>query len=170
MNELMSLENTFIRDSHSSRQENDVMNIKDAVSISIDDDYSFDRIVDVLNEVFHKDYGAWMRGFCYLDETRTVGAWFPKMAVIENGKELPQSKTKAWINVLSEDGKEIRMYTNDLSLRSSNKNTELHLTFAKFPGEPYRYIGTFVRDLPRCSERDVRFVRVATSFDIADYL
>ena len=146
------------------------MGILDTEFISIDDDYSFDRIVDVLNEVFHKNYRAWMRGFCYLDETKTIGVWFPKMAVIENGQEKAQSKTKAWINVLSEDGTEIRMYSKDPDLVSSNKNTDLHITFAKFPGQPYKYIGTFVRDLPRCTPSDVRFVRVATSFkrDIND--
>lgn len=138
-----------------------------ATEISIEDGYAFDRIVDVLNDVFHKGYESYMRGFCYVNEAKTVGAWFPKMAIIENGEEVAQSTTKAWINVLSDDGKEIRMYTKDPTLSSVVYHAEPHITFAKFPGEPYRYIGTFVRDLPRCTPTDVRFVRIATSFNIA---
>ncbi len=147
---------------------NNAKGLATATEISIEDDYAFDRIVDVMNEVFGRNYAACMKGFYYVNDAKTIGAWFPKMAVIEGGEEVAQSSTKAWINVLSEDGKEIRMYTKDPTLSSVVYHAEPHITFAKFPGEPYRYIGTFVRDLPRCTPTDVRFVRIATSFIIAD--
>ena len=158
------------RNHNNDTRSNNMKGLATATEISIDDNYAFDRIVDVLNDVFHKGYESYMRGFCYVNDAKTIGAWFPKMAIIENGLEAAQSTTKAWINVLSDDGKEIRMYTKGPTLSSSVYHAEPHITFAKFPGEPYRYVGTFVRDLPRCTPTDVRFVRIATSFKIGDWL
>ena len=149
---------------------NNLKGLAAAKTISIEDNYEFDRIVDVMNGIFGWNYGACMKGFYYINDSKTIGAWFPKMAIIENGIEKAQSITKAWINVLSADGKEIRMYTKDPYLSSVKYHAEPHITFAKFPGEPYRYIGTFDRDLPRCTPTDIRFVRIATSFDIAESL
>lgn len=142
-----------------------------AESISIDDDYRFDRIVDVMNGVFGWNYGACMKGFYHLNDERTAGAWFPQMAVIENGVEKAQSTTKDWINVLSKDGMKIKMYTRDPSLVITHDGpSQLHLTFARFPGQSYKYIGTFVWDTSvPYKPMEYWYKRIATSFRIADY-
>ena len=123
-----------------------------------------------MNGVFGRNYGACMKGFYYLNDSKTIGAWFPKMAVIQNGIEAAQSNTKAWINTLSKDGKRIRMYTKDPSIiRVGDGRHPKHITFAKFPGEGYRYIGTFLGS-EGSSPADRWFDRIETSFTIADVL
>lgn len=72
-------------------------------SVSIGDGRTYRRIVDILNECLGLNYKGWQRGTYMIDEDTYL--WFPKMAVIEYGIEKAQSKTKEWINTLSEDGK-----------------------------------------------------------------
>ena len=93
------------------------------------------------------------------------------MAVIENGIEKSQSTTKEWINTLSEDGKTIRMYSHTEALyrpKGHERNTP-QITFAKFPGEPYKYIGTFIRDVDASKPSDHIFHRIETSVDLTPW-
>ncbi|MDO4415716.1 MAG: hypothetical protein Q4C20_11630 [Erysipelotrichaceae bacterium] len=143
--------------------------LHNAESISIDDDYCFDRIVDILNECLGKNYKGYQRGTYSLDDDSVL--WFPKMAIIENGIEKSQSRTKEWINTISEDGKTIRMYSHTEALhRTKGDSRDLkHITFAKFQGEPYRYIGTFVRDYDLSQPSDHIFRRIETEFDLTPW-
>ena len=120
-----------------------------------------------MNECFGKNYKAWMRGFCYLDDEKTIGVWFPKMAVYEYGVAKSQSKTKDWVNTLSADGSIIKMTsTTEFSL---SRTAEPHITFAKFPGKPYKYIGTFIRDLQASKPQEVIFRRIAVELDLTPW-
>lgn len=146
---------------------NYIKGLNSATAITIDDDYWFDRSVDVLNKCFGKNYAGWQRAVCWIDENRTELVWFPKLAIIENGIETAQSATKAWINVLSEDGSEIRMYNREnLAQGHGNHTGIIHHTFARYPGKGYKYVGSFVRDLSRSTSNDVIFIRVTTSVNI----
>lgn len=138
-----------------------------ATKICIDDDYSFDKSVDVLNECFGKNYKAWMRASCYLDDNRTVRVWFPKMAVVGSGIDKPQNSGGEWINTLSSNG---------LIIKTSNQYGKImshelvkRITFAKFPRQPYRYIGTFIY-APEFSDGKVTaFKRIATEVDLSQW-
>lgn len=138
-----------------------------AMKISIDDDYRFDKSVDALNECFDKHYKAWMSSGCFLNQEKTLRAWFPKMALTDHGRLKAQSTTKAWINTLSEDGTIIRAYS---SIESVTFYTEEPLvTFAKFPKEPYRYVGTFLLDLEITKPNDLIYRRIATEVDLTPW-
>ena len=152
---------------YSRRAGNYLKGLQSAAKISIADNYLFDRSVDVLNDCFGKTYRAWMKAFCYLDEAKTIGVWFHKMAVIEYGIEQPQSKTKAWINTLSDDGTTIRMYSH--TKQTIGRGTDTHITFAKFPGQPYKYIGTFVRDIEISRPDNHIFRRVAAEVNLSHW-
>lgn len=150
-----------------SRLNNYKRNLHHAMKISINDDYRFDRSVDALNECFNKHYKAWMQSGCFLNEEKTLRAWFPKMAVTENGRLKAQSKTKAWINTLSDDGMIIRAYSSVESVSSYTE--EPLITFGKFPKEPYRYIGTFLLDLETTKPNDLIYRRIATEVDLSPW-
>lgn len=89
------------------------------------------------------------------------------MAVIENGILKSQSATKEWINTLSEDGMTITMASH--TEYSYSTRYEAHITFAKFPGQPYKYIGTFKRDKDASSPQKVIFRRIADEVDLSQW-
>lgn len=136
-------------------------------TISIDSDITFRRSVDVLNSCFGKDYGAWMKGGYYLDKGYRYHVWFPKMAYYEAGRAKAQSTTKAWINELSPDGKSIHMYS-DTEVKYPEDMATIHFVFAKFPKEPYRYIGTFIKD-EKTTPGDHWFRRIGTEVDLTPW-
>ncbi len=135
--------------------------------IDITSKKKFKKSVDVLNECFNTGDIGFYRGFKFLNDERTIGVWFPQMPVIKNGK-LESRSSKGWINILSEDGKYIRMYS-DRAEDSSDKNWDvIHYTFAKIDGY-YKYIGTFVRIKEISKPNDVYFKRIGTSIDLANW-
>ena len=86
------------------------------------------------------------------------------MAVYEYGIEKSQSSTANIINTLSADGTAIREYFPDY--RCLNVDDTIRITFAKFPGEPYRYVGTFVADAAASTAQERIYRRIATEVDL----
>lgn len=150
-----------------SRLNNYIKGLHEAKKISIEDDYRFDRSVDALNECFNKHYKAWMQSGCFLNEEKTIRAWFPKMAVTENGRSKAQSRTKAWVNILSDDGMTIMTHSDTESVSSYTE--EPMVTFGKFPKEPYRYIGTFLLDLEITKPNELVYRRIASEVDLTPW-
>lgn len=72
--------------------------LKDSDTINVGQDFSFNKIVDILNYLFDKQYRAWQSGICTLDNSTSV--WFPKLATETKRQGL-------WNNVLTVDGKYI---------------------------------------------------------------
>ena len=103
----------------------------------------FNRIVDVMNNVFGWNYEACFKGFYYLDDDKNYGAWFPKLA---KGPKEPGDTWYGWVNVLSSDGNNIYMknYTNPDKM-SIEEFLPLHFTFGKKPGGVYEFLGVYKR-------------------------
>ncbi len=133
--------------------------------ISIYDDKEFNTEVEVLNECFKKEYGGFQRGFCYVNYEKTAGAWFPQIAIEENGQLRPQSSSdKEMVNTISSDGMRMEMYSlADITFGHGN---EIHFTFAKFKGHGFKYVGTFLRDSLNSTEEKVVFVRVSDHINL----
>ena len=100
-----------------------------------------------------------MKTTCKIDEGRIF--WFPQIAVSQNGELIAQSKTKAWVNVPSKDGKTIHMYSRDGSEVTSDDKWDIpHVTFAREKGHGYKYVGTFMVDRSCSNLHDVTFRRI----------
>ncbi len=113
--------------------------------ISIDDNITFSTSAKVLNTCFGKEYKGYQKAVCKLSGDMQV--WFPKLALVKDGQYEAQSKTKPWINVLSDDGKTLEMIAGSDGYDAARimKRAGVIFTFAKSsPSEGYRYIGTFV--------------------------
>lgn len=155
--------NNVIHMERKERRKNE--GLRNSTTIRVEDGYLFDRSVDVLNECFGKDYKGWQRGGYDLKfDGIKIGVWFPKMAVYEYGIEKSQSSTANIINTLSADGTTIREYFPDLN--GLNIDETIRITFAKFPGEPYRYVGTFVADPQASTPKERIYRRIATEIDL----
>lgn len=135
--------------------------------ISIDDDYRFGRSVDVLNECFGKNYKAWMKASCYLDDRKTVRVWFPKIAVVEGGVDKPQDSSGEWINTLSFDGMIIK--TSNQYGKIMSHEPVVRITFSKFPKQPYKYIGTYIYAPELSDEKVTAFKRISTEVDLTQW-
>ena len=111
------------------------------MKIKVGDKYN--RIVDVMNNVFGWNYEACFKGFYYLDDDKNYGAWFPKLA---KGPKEPGDTWYGWVNVLSSDGNNIYMknYTNPAKM-SMDEFLLLHFTFGKKPGGVYEFLGVYKR-------------------------
>lgn len=133
----------------------------------------FERIVDVMNICFGRNYKACMKGWYKLNSSKKTYAWFPKIADLSNGKPEPGDKWYNWCNIISSDGKEIYMNNfEDPSLltRDMPDGIEPHVTFVKRPkSRVYQYAGVFTR-----THRDKEFgwvyERIATDIDTRDYI
>ncbi len=137
--------------------------------ICIEDNIQFKTSVEVLNECFGKNYKGFQKAGCYLGGDMFV--WFPKLALKMDGQYKAQSKTKPWINVLSDDGKTLEMIaeTDDFDRERILKRSGIIFTFAKCePKEGYRYIGTFIMAVEECT--DLRFIyrRIDTVIDFEE--
>lgn len=106
----------------------------------------FDRIVDIMNDVFGWNYKACFKGFYYLDDDRKYGAWFPKIA---KDPKVPGDVWYSWVNILSSDGNNIYMknYENPERMMKSDEGVSpvLHITFGKNESGKYEYLGTYIR-------------------------
>ena len=91
------------------------------------------------------------------------------MAVLKNGRYYPQNKNPGWINVMSDDGKTIRMYTEDNHLMNDNFWNVIHFTFGKEKGGNYKYLGTYIKRKTERFPYEALFERVATSIDLTDW-
>ena len=103
----------------------------------------FNKIVDVMNDIFGWNYEACFKGFYYLDDERKYGAWFPKLA---KGPKEPGDTWYGWVNVISSDGKYIYMknYSNPEKM-NLDEFLPLHFTFGKKPGGCYEFLGVYIR-------------------------
>lgn len=138
--------------------------------INLNEDISFDREVDVLNQCFGKNYGGFQRGSCRVGKHENMIVWFPKMAVYRNGHyQAPKKGDHDWINVMSEDGRFIRMYTDDNHLKNDNNWDLIHFAFGKSRDGKFRYIGTFVKRKTEKFPYEARFERIATSIDLSNW-
>jgi len=139
--------------------------------LHIGDEYN--RIVDVMNNVFGWNYKACFRGRYVVNPEKNVIAWFPKLADLDRISVKPSDKKYGWCNVLSQDGKYLYMNNYDdpgLLNKAPVDQPEPHITFAKFPGEKrYRYIGVYSR-VKRDSEHGWIYERLAEDIDLDTYL
>ena len=137
-------------------------------SISIEDSPGFDYIYEVINACTGRRLQGYQQASYPLNDGFHL--WFPKLPIWKNGRLIPWSTVKNWINEVSPDGKEILMYsdTERVNIQHHIEVRSLWITFAKAsPSEPYRYIGTFSPDINRSSEKCLTLVRVANRIDIS---
>ena len=131
-------------------------------SISISDSISFKKSVDVLNRCFGKDYAGWQRAFLMLSENEAV--WFPKIALIEGGIAKAQDKVYGCVNTISEDG----LYIEERNSIACGKVENIkRYVFAKADRKsPYKYIGTFVKDMEKSTLDKAVYKRVEDDIDL----
>lgn len=133
----------------------------------------FERIVDVMNTCFGRNYKACMKGWYKLNSTKKTSAWFPKIADLSSGKPESGDKWYGWCNIISSDGKEIYMnnYENPSLLSPDMPDgIEPHVTFVRYPKSRfYQYVGVFARTR---RDKDLGWVyeRIATDIDTKNYL
>lgn len=130
--------------------------------IRISDQIPFNKSVDVLNRCFGKSYAGWQRAFLMLSENEAV--WFPKIAVIEGGIAKAQDKVYGCVNTVSEDG----MYIEERNSIACGKAESIRrYVFAKADRKsPYKYIGTFVKDMALSANDKAVYRRVEDSIDL----
>ena len=110
--------------------------------LDADNKITYKYIKDICNECFGKNYKAYQRGHCNINDYYI--AWFPKMAIEEGGRNKPGSKTKNWINILCDNGDTIIEYNYDESSDASKElANKIRLVFGKFKGEDYKFLGAF---------------------------
>ena len=133
----------------------------------------FERIVDVMNTCFGRNYKACMKGWYQLNPVKKTSAWFPKIADLSNGRPMPGDKWYGWCNIISGDGNIIYMnnFENPGLLGKDLPNgAEPHITFIKLPhSNLYKYAGVFIR-VRRDEERGWVYERIAEDIDTRDYL
>lgn len=137
-------------------------------SISIEDSPEFDRIYEAINACTGRNLKGYQLATYHINSGYRL--WFPKLPMRKDGRLVPWSTVKSWINELSPDGKQIRMYSHEepVILDPLREECSLWITFAKAaPDKPYRYIGTFTPDLQHSSSRELILVRVANRIDIS---
>ena len=126
-------------------------------------------IYGVFNKYFGRDYEMFQKAFLHMDKAKTIGVWFPMMAIKENGKIKAQSKTKEWINVMSDDGSEIHMYSVS-DLEGGRGGEEYHITFAKEDKKSnYTFVGVYKRNMSRSTSKDHYFELVSRSIDVSPW-
>lgn len=132
------------------------------VSISISDNIPFKKSVDVLNYCFGKNYAGWQRAFLMLSENEAV--WFPKIAVVEGGIAKAQDKVYGCVNTISEDG----LYIEERNSIACGKVENIkRYVFAKADRKsPYKYIGTFVKDMEKSTIDKAVYKRVEEVIDL----
>ena len=132
----------------------------------------FNRIVDVMNDVFGWNYKACMRGYYPLNEH--AAAWFPKIAILNVDIPEPGDKWYGWCNTISEDGNFIYMnnFENPERMKMSNHESPkgfATITFIKYPRGKYQYSGIYI-----CERLDPEkgWVnrRIAKDIDVSEYL
>ena len=136
--------------------------------IIVEDSPEFDRIYEVINACTGRNLHGYQLATYPLNDGFHL--WFPKLPILKNGRLVPWSTVKSWINKVSADGREICMYSESelVDIERVSNRRSLWITFAKAsPDKPYRYIGTFTPDLKRSSPHGLVLVRVATSVDFS---
>ncbi len=136
-------------------------------TISIDDKLYFKTEAQVLNECFNKGYDGFQQGYVHLNEARTIGAWFPRLAKYEAGIPRRQgSVNNKFINEVVDDGRTILSYTEEGTV--SGAGNELHFTFAMINNEQrYKYIGTFIKDYNRSDSTRRVYTLVSDHIDLS---
>lgn len=136
--------------------------------LDADSGITYKYIKDICNECFGKNYKAYQRGHYNINDYYM--AWFPKMAIEENGRKKPGSKTKNWINILGDNGNTIIEYNYDEPADVSKKlENMIRLVFGKSKGEEYRFLGVFKTVFSGDSDAGyARYIhkRVASRIDI----
>ena len=130
----------------------------------------YNRIVDVMNNVFGWNYKACMKGYYRLNDH--VSAWFPKIAILNGTIPEPGDKWYGWCNTISDDGNYIYMinYENpERMTMGTSPNTEPHITFIKYPKERYQYSGVYVRERLD-KEKGWIYRRIAEDINAEDYM
>lgn len=133
---------------------------------------SFNRIVDVMNTCFGKNYEACMRGWYSLSKDKKTSAWFPKIADLSEGIPKPGDKWYGWCNTMNDLGDTIYMnnFENPQLLEKEAPDCiEPHVTFVKLCGTgEYKYAGVFVRKY-RDKDKGWVYEQIAKDIDTADY-
>ena len=131
---------------------------------------SFNRIVDVMNNVFGWNYKACMKGYYRLNKHSS--AWFPKIAVLNGTIPEPGDKWYGWCNTISADGNNIYMinFENpERMIKETPVDPTPHITFIKYPKGKYQYAGVYVRE-QLDPEKGWVYRRIAKDIDVDDYL
>jgi len=115
--------------------------------ISIDDRISFQRSVDVLNDLFDKGYKGWQRATAQINGLPDV--WFPKLDTINNkGEQCPSNKH--WHNCFIDNKNLLVSYpTKEVDLKTvvwppkKLERWEAYV-FARYEGS-YQFFGIYER-------------------------
>ena len=133
----------------------------------------FNRIVDVMNVCFNRNYKACMRGWYMINKDKKTSAWFPKIADLSSGIPKPGDKWFGWCNTMNDEGNIIYMnnFENpELLSKDMPDGIEPHITFIKLPGSNvYQFAGVFAR-----KRKDGKlgwvYERIAKDIDLAEYM
>lgn len=114
--------------------------------IDVQDNISYKTHVEILNEIFGKDYKAHFKATYQVNET--VKVWFPKIEKDCNGNIKPNSS--GWVN----------RYNSNCSIittippvpRHPSKSGEIVLIFIMFGHHDYRFVGAFLLDCENSNE------------------
>ena len=146
----------------------EALDIKKFNSISIADDERFPYIVNIMNGCFGKKYKgihSCRKTFYNLGDGYMV--WFPKMAVIKDGKIKIPGRSQGWINYFKDDGFTLIEKKAD-DTRSGNADGEGGLpryTFGWYADKGYVFLGIFQAVKEKCRTGHFEFVRIADSID-----
>ena len=152
----------------------DISEINKLYTISIDDEIHFKYIVEIFNGCFGKNYksiySCMKMSFCRIDDDHMV--WFPKMAIIKNGKIKAPSRSKGWVNYLTDDGLVfIEEKAGDTRSGAADGDGGLpRYTFGWYADLGYYvFLGVFKADASKCRTGHFEFKRIDDRIDLRRY-
>lgn len=117
----------------------DIRNINRLKSISVDEEYLFPTIADVMNSCFGKTWGGYQRSFIPLNDGSGYVVWLPAMAKKRGDVFLPFNKKQGWLNRLSDDGTLlIEEHANDPRTSIIEDEKLPRYVFGHYEDAPYR--------------------------------
>lgn len=132
--------------------------------LSINDNYRFYKVVDVLNNLFFFNYNPnfSFRSFFKYKKDENIKLWFP--TITDKGK----INKNGWINEINDDWTIITETNIDWNEESASLSDEYRIIFAKivdeFGRKSYRYIGNF--QSYKIENKKKYYKRVSTSIKI----
>lgn len=142
--------------------------VKEKGYISVDDYYRFQRIIDVANQLFFKDYKGYQQAtFKVRVNNEPIMVWFPTISTKANEEH------SQWLNYLNEDWSILE----EKNIREDGKTVEhgigeQRIVFARikdsFGKFSYRYIGNFRLESYSLDNKIRKFVKTSDQLFI-DY-
>ncbi len=145
--------------------------------ISINDNISFEYNNDVMRQCFNGGGTAKYGQYAFQRTGDGCLAWFPKEREWKNGEWKAGSREVNWKNHIEEDGLVLISELNEGENPKDNYQDEPQrdhspvpmYTFWKVMKEPYRFVGTYLRDVNASIFRHQVFRRISTEIDLTPW-